>query len=322
MMADRGLGSPPGAGYGLTTMDPLIGVRVLLEGSTPVMAAARELLALLGADTIDQPISGSAAPSVGEIDGAIVEGPVPDGLPYPVVRPCSRGDAPAAVERGLPWLSDPPVVPTGEFGPRLVAASAVLRLMAAARGSVVDLDALALLGERAALVELEPAGTSGAGGSATMARARDGWVALNLARPDDVASLPALVGAAVEPADWSAVAEHLAQRTVAELVENAALLGLALAPVGADADAQLAARGQQPVRAPFLVDGARPGRSALRPGASEVVPSPVDQPLVVELASLWAGPLCGRLLADAGCHVVKVEGAKPFFGGGAGMALR
>jgi crotonobetainyl-CoA:carnitine CoA-transferase CaiB-like acyl-CoA transferase len=30
-------------------------------------------------------------------------------------------------------------------------------------------------------------------------------------------------------------------------------------------------------------------------------------PLVVDLSSLWAGPLCARLLADAGARVVKVE---------------
>ena len=30
-------------------------------------------------------------------------------------------------------------------------------------------------------------------------------------------------------------------------------------------------------------------------------------PLVVDLSSLWAGPLCGRLLAAAGMRVVKVE---------------
>ena len=33
------------------------------------------------------------------------------------------------------------------------------------------------------------------------------------------------------------------------------------------------------------------------------------RPLVVDLSSLWAGPLCGRLLRSAGARVVKVEGA-------------
>ena len=43
------------------------------------------------------------------------------------------------------------------------------------------------------------------GGSARFARVADGWVVLNLPRPSDVAALPALVEASVEPDDWPAV---------------------------------------------------------------------------------------------------------------------
>jgi len=36
-------------------------------------------------------------------------------------------------------------------------------------------------------------------------------------------------------------------------------------------------------------------------------PRRADEVLVVDLGSLWAGPLCGRLLLEAGARVVKVE---------------
>ena len=35
----------------------------------------------------------------------------------------------------------------------------------------------------------------------------------------------------------------------------------------------------------------------------------VGQTLVVDLSSLWAGPLCAKLLGESGCRVVKVEAA-------------
>ena len=36
-------------------------------------------------------------------------------------------------------------------------------------------------------------------------------------------------------------------------------------------------------------------------------PRPSDRPLVLDLSSLWAGPLCGQLLSLAGARVVKLE---------------
>ena len=45
----------------------------------------------------------------------------------------------------------------------------------------------------------------------------------------------------------------------------------------------------------------------MRRGRSGVGPRRVDGLLVADLSSLWAGPLCGQLLARAGAVVVKVE---------------
>ena len=75
-------------------------------------------------------------------------------------------------------------------------------------------------------------------------------------------------------------------------VEAATLLGL---PVGRLGEAA----GSPALRAEQVVP-AGPG--------SDVAPDPDAPPgLVVDLSSLWAGPLCAQLLGQAGARVVKVE---------------
>jgi crotonobetainyl-CoA:carnitine CoA-transferase CaiB-like acyl-CoA transferase len=85
------------------------------------------------------------------------------------------------------------------------------------------------------------------------------------------------------------------------VVENAQELGLAVAVVPESAadhvDVQLTARGTLDASQPFLrnsVGGTSSGRT-------------IDGLRVVDLSSLWAGPLCSRLLAEAGADVTKVE---------------
>lgn len=119
-----------------------------------------------------------------------------------------------------------------------------------------------------------------------MVRAGDGWVALNLPRPSDTEALPALVGAAVPAGAWSEIESRIAAMAVTEVVEQGSQLGLAVAGVGATGAPQQ----------PWSVRSDGPGRR--RRGRT---------PLVVDLTSLWAGPLAGGLLAEAGCRVLKVE---------------
>ena len=57
-----------------------------------------------------------------------------------------------------------------------------------------QLDAGALLGERAACSGFARNGATSAGGSCELLRCSDGWIAVNLARADDVALLPAWLG--------------------------------------------------------------------------------------------------------------------------------
>ena len=81
--------------------------------------------------------------------------------------------------------------------------------------------------------------------------------------------------------------ELIRQRSAGELVERGQLLGLAVSRVGEVSDVS------QPVR--FT------RRRAIDAAAN------YESGLVVDLSALWAGPLCGRLLAEAGYRVVKVE---------------
>ena len=117
--------------------------------------------------------------------------------------------------------------------------------------------------------------------SARLYELADGWLAVNLARPSDLASIPAWLGC--EAADLEAV---LRTRKVAPTLETARLLAL---PVGAVGEAAYVPP---------------PVRFTRRPGEAP----PMDTlPLVVDLSAMWAGPLCGALLADSGFRVIKIE---------------
>lgn len=156
---------------------------------------------------------------------------------------------------------------------------------AADLGGAVSVDADEMLTGRAGLLGLAPAGRISAGGATRLLPTRDGWCALTLSRADDVECVPALVETAELPPDpWAALAAAAAGRDAAEFVARARLLDLPAAVLGEIPSA--------PSR--FVPSGA---------GARRRIP----ELLVVDLSSMWAGPLCGHLLAAAGATVVKVE---------------
>lgn len=160
---------------------------------------------------------------------------------------------------------------------RLAGLGALLGVLSDGR---IDVDAPALCGERAALLGLERRGRTSPGGACRLVRAADGWVAVNLPRPEDAALLPAWLE--VDDAqDWEAV---VAERAVATLDGRAALLGLPVGVPGSVAPSPLVRRPRRPSGA-----GRRSGFT------------------VVDLTSMWAGPLCASLLGLAGADVVKVE---------------
>ncbi|HVV35703.1 MAG TPA: CoA transferase [Acidimicrobiales bacterium] len=111
-------------------------------------------------------------------------------------------------------------------------------------------------------------------------RSADGWVAVTLPRPSDRELLPAWIGCGED-----GLAHAVAQRTGAELVAGAELLGLAVAALGEYTGPSVKA----------FPCAAR--KSLHRSGVVRVL----------DLSSLWAGPLAAHLLAADGAIVTKAE---------------
>src|SRR5581483_2113048 len=114
---------------------------------------------------------------------------------------------------------------------------------------------------------------------------RDGAVAVNLVRDEDWSLVPAWLEADVDPT-WDVVKREVRARTMHELVERGRLLGLAIAP-----------------------DVPPPSKPVSWCEVDDVLAGePRDRtPVVVDLSSLWAGPLCSHLLQRCGARVLKVE---------------
>jgi hypothetical protein len=227
------------------------------EDAAPTADYADRLLASLGVDA----------------------GAVPREEPHPAVQWAQSG---AMALTGLP-AAEPLICPA--------------HLPAAARGAVEALralcghplaglgDAAGLLGERAALSGLARQGPVSAGGACRFVRAADGWIAVNLARPDDFDLLPALLEEETA-SGWDDLVRCAPGRTAGDLVERGRLLGMALAAEGETAPGPW-----------FALQRAGPGRRREGP------------PLVLDLSALWAGPLCGHVLGLLGARVLKVESA-------------
>jgi hypothetical protein len=150
----------------------------------------------------------------------------------------------------------------------------------------VAVDAAEVITGRAALLQLAPRGSVSAGGATRLMRSRDGWCAITLSRPDDVDTVPALVESdAIGEDPWLAVQRWIGDQESSAVTHRGRLLGLPVAQLG------------ETSAAPPRV------RRACRPAA----PRALSTLLVVDMSSMWAGPLCGQLLARAGATVVKVE---------------
>lgn len=166
-----------------------------------------------------------------------------------------------------------------------------LRLLAQATSSerIAALDGATILGERGSNSDFVIRGRQSAGpGGSRLHPTRDGgWFCLTILSPGERPMLPALF--MDEDLDYesdAAIAAAVLRHDCADLVERGRLLGL---PV-ASAD-------EVPPGPPVQVLATGPRRE--RP--------PGHRPLVIDMSSIWAGPLAGHLLWLAGAEVIKVE---------------
>jgi crotonobetainyl-CoA:carnitine CoA-transferase CaiB-like acyl-CoA transferase len=180
----------------------------------------------------------------------------------------------------------PPLAVPDSVGSRLVGLADALARTSARVGRTVDVDGPALLGERAAFTGNARNGSTSVGGTCRLLRTADGWIAVNLARPVDLESVPAWLGVGVGDDPWPAIEECVLGRGAVELAEGGGDLGL---PVGALGE-------RAPTEDVAIVRKA--GSLAARPGEGFIV---------VDLSSLWAGPLAANLLGLSGARVIKVE---------------
>lgn len=148
-------------------------------------------------------------------------------------------------------------------------------------GGALAIDPRQIL-ERDSATPLQMPSTISANRHCRLIEARDGWLAVNLARPDDALTVPAWIGCDLNAHPWEALVTAARDRSASDLAQQGIDLHLPVAIVG---------------------ETVRRQRAPLR-GASQARSGPLT---AVDLSALWAGPLCGGLLADAGIEVTRIE---------------
>ena len=257
---------------------------------------------------------------------------------------CAVLDWAASGAMALTGLPDgPPAATPAAALVLLRAVTSQLARLTRETGHEVRADAAELISGRAALAGFTRGGLVSAGGSCLLLRAADGWCAVNLSRPDDLAAVPAVIGAlgldpdgldpdgldgpALAGADGAssveaarpALAAAARVRPAADVAAAGQLLGVPAAalPAGALPPGDLPP-GDLPSGdlGPGDLSPGNLGAGALDTGGRLWRTTRIAPPLpgarlagavVADLSSMWAGPLCARLLGLAGADVIKVE---------------
>lgn len=234
---------------------------------------------------------GSAPAAPGRLRGVGVghTGPVECGGFEPAWQPAAVDAAALWAASGASWLTDPRAGTPATLVHEVAGLARFLDARGAGLADLVPAEGVGLLAERSAMLRFGPAGTASSGGGSRLVRAADGWIAVTLARDDDLDLVPAWleVGRTDDTCldHWKLVDDVVARRDVSTLVERAALLGLPVSSVGEVTDA----------------------RAVLAEHCGDAPPMSLDGMVVVNLGSLWAAPLCGDLLARCGARLVTVE---------------
>ncbi len=142
--------------------------------------------------------------------------------------------------------------------------------------------------DRSDSLALSTPGSVSSNGSCRLLAAADGWLALNLARPEDREALPAWLCCDVDVEDGDAIAAMVAAGSVSDLLKQGRLLSLPVAAVG-----EIAVGSIEP--------------PCVRIGAGG---EPPQRLRVLDLSALWAGPLCASVFAEMGADVLRLESAE------------
>lgn len=180
--------------------------------------------------------------------------------------------------------SGPPLAPHAPVMPRAIALTASIANLVSTYGKDINLSPQAVLADRAALNGWRRRGKVSANGTCRLLRAADGWLAVSLSRPVDVASLPAVLGRELAGEPWDELRAYTATGSAGDIAATAQLVGIPAAVLGSEP--------ASPLRFTRL------GEPGSAPG------------LVLDLSAMWAGPLCASILHQAGWRVLKVEDAR------------
>lgn len=303
---------------------PLSGSTFLEATATRVGRYAGQVLGSLGATVISATSGAYESTSLRrdahvEFDGVLASAPMVCHDSCEVVMVAPDG-AP-----GFDWADSGAMALTGsEPGParmlrgpvasRLLGAAAALEMVTAVAGQRVRVDGPALLGERAALQGLHRRGITSVGGACRLIEASDGWMAVNLPRRRDLDLVEAWLGIPSSATILDDLQAATLGASRGAIIDRGRQLGMAAAPVissrEAFSDEQAVSRGQSHPPGPWVIDGKplRPVGGRTTAGAAHRGGRNLRRsPLVLDLSSLWAGPLCASFVMAAGARVIKVE---------------
>lgn len=199
-----------------------------------------------------------------------------------------------AASGGMALTGHRDLAPLASPAPAYAALAAAGDLIAALTGRLgvpVRLDPGAVLAGRAALQGLTRQGPISVGGATRLLRCDDGWCAVSLARADDVELVPAILSRADVGDAWAELASMAESSAASEIAEHIQQFGVPAAVLPPEPPR---------VAAPWRVSPVAPTTAGLR----------LDGAMVVDLSSLWAGPLCAQILGHAGARIVKVESTR------------